>query len=76
MNEFFTLFKPAVEQYNQRNYKEALKKLSYIYDLYPCELLVIRDIVKSASLTKILDNDSRREALECLEHYTLEKINR
>lgn len=76
VNEFFTLFKPAVEQYNQRNYKEALNKLSYIYDLYPCELLVIRDIVKSASLTKILDNDSRREALECLEHYTLEKINR
>lgn len=76
VNEFFTLFKPVVEQYNHRNYKEALNKLSYIYDLYPCELLVIRDIVKSASLTKILDNDSRREALKCLEHYTLEKINR
>lgn len=75
VNEFFSLFRPAIKQYNQRNYKEVIKQLNYIYGLYPCELLVIKDIVESISLTKLLDNNSRQKALECLEHYTFEKMN-
>lgn len=74
VNEFYYYFKTAIEEYHKRNYKETIKKLNRISDIYPTQLLVIRDILKSISLTKLINNNYRKEAIKCLDNYTLENM--
>ena len=75
IKEFFCGFKSAINEYKARNYNEAIKILNCISDIYPIQLLIIRDILKSISLTKRIDNNYRQNAIKCLECYTLENMN-
>lgn len=75
LNEYYSLFQSAVKEYSMQNYKGAIKQLSYISDIYPPQLIVIKEILRSVSLTKLLDNKCRQEAISGLEQYTLENID-
>lgn len=76
INNFYTYIKDAVKLYSGGNYIEAVKQLNFIDNSYPIQLLAIRDILKSVSLTKLIGNKPRLEAVQCLENYTLESLNR
>ena len=52
INNFYTYINDAVKLYSSGNYIEAVKQLSFIDNSYPIQLLAIRDILKSVSLTK------------------------
>lgn len=75
INNFFLDIKIASKYYNKRNYKKTIEILNEISDIYPIQLLAIRDVLKSISLTKLIDNEYRREAIKCLNSYSLENIN-
>ena len=74
IEDFYNLLNEAIAFYNIRNYVDAIRHLNYISNMYPVQLLVVRDILKSISLTKLLDNDYRNDAITCLEGYTFENI--
>lgn len=65
----------AYEEYISKNYEIANSILDTIEDFLPIELLAERDLLKSITLTKILDESLRQQAIQCLEGYTLEELN-
>lgn len=65
----------AYEEYKKRNYKATINILNTIEDVLPIELLAEKDILKSISLTKLIDESCRQESIECLKNYTLQKLN-
>lgn len=65
----------AYEEYIVKNYEMALSILNSIDDFLPIELLAERDLLKSISLTKILNESLRQQAIQCIEGYTLEELN-
>lgn len=73
--EFLQDMHKAHEKYIERKYKEAINILNSIDDFLPIELLAERDLLKSITLTKILCESLRQEAIQCIEGYTLEELN-
>lgn len=65
----------AYEEYKERNYQKTISILNTIDDLLPVELLAEKDLLKSISLTKLLSENYRQDAIRCLEHYTLAQLN-
>lgn len=75
IEEFYIQMKKAFEAYSSKNYIETIKYLSSIEDFYSVELLAERDILKSISLTKLINEKYRQEAISCLKEYTLDNLN-
>lgn len=65
----------AYEEYIRKNYDITNSILDTIDDFLPIELLAERDLLKSITLTKILDESLRQQAIQCIEGYTLEELN-
>ncbi len=65
----------AFEAYNNQNYQQAISILNSIDTFVPIELLAEKDILKSVSLTKLLNEDRRKEAITCLEEYNIDSLN-
>ena len=72
---FFNKISDAFEKYTKQKYQQTINILNCIEDFYPVELLAERDLMKSITYTKILDENYREKAIQCLEEYTLEKLN-
>lgn len=65
----------AYEAYKKCNYQKTISILNTIDDFLPVELLAEKDLLKSISLTKLLSENYRQEAVYCLEHYSLARLN-
>lgn len=65
----------AYVAYTNRNYKMTISILNTIDDFLPIELLAERDLLKSITLTKVLNESFRQEAIQCIQGYTLEELN-
>lgn len=75
IEEFLYNMNSAFEEYNKKNYKTAINIMNTIEDILPIELQAERDLLKSISLTKLIDESYRLEAIRCLENYTLHTLN-
>lgn len=65
----------AYEEYINENYEIAISILDTIDDFLPIELLAERDLLKSITLTKILNESLRQQSVQCIKGYTLKKLN-
>lgn len=75
IKDFLDDMHKAYNAYKKQNYRDVILILNSINTFVPTELLAEKDILKSISLTKSLDEDSRQEAIVCLEKYDLESLN-
>lgn len=75
IKDFFDNIQLAFEKYTQKDYEKAISILDSIGEFLPIELLAERDILKSVSLTKLLNEKYRQQAISCLEEYSLENLN-
>lgn len=75
IKEFFDNIQLAFEKYTKNEYEKAIYILDSISEFLPIELLAERDILKSFSLTKLLNEKYRQQAISCLEEYSLENLN-
>lgn len=75
IEEFLNDMYEAYEKYKNRNYQDAINIMNSIDNFLPVQLLAERDILKSISLTKLLREDYRLEAVRCLENYTLDNLD-
>ena len=74
--EYISVMKECYQHYHEGDLNSSIKKLSWIEDIYPIELLAERDYLKALCLNKKLDSDSRTKAVNMLNRYkTLENIN-
>ena len=69
IKDFFDNIQLAFEKYTQKDYEKAISILDSIGEFLPIELLAERDILKSVSLTKLLNEKYRQQAISCLEEY-------
>lgn len=75
IKDFLDDMQRAFNAYNNQNYEDVISILNSIDTFVPMELLAEKDILKSISLTKLLNEDRRQEAITCLEEFTLESLN-
>ena len=75
IKSFFDDMQEAFRNYQIGDYKKTISILDTVEDFLPIQLLAERDILKSVSLTKLLNDEWREEAILCLKDYTLNKLN-
>lgn len=73
---YIAAMKQAYNQYHKKDYTNTFYILFSIPDIYPEDLLAEKNILVSSCQTKILETESKQEAIDCLLKYeNLETIN-
>lgn len=75
IHDFLQDMHDAYKAYIVKDYKRTISILNTIDDFLPTVLLAERDLLKSITLTKLLDEPLRQQAIHCLDEYTLEELN-
>lgn len=75
IEDFLYSMQHAYKKYKEKEYEKTVSLLNLISEFLPIELQAEKDILKSVSLTKMINENSRQKAILCLEKYSLDVLN-